>query len=45
MTLHYSANNCQMMDGDVVYIDYGADYEYYTSDDHADVASVRPLYT
>ena len=32
MTLHYSANNRQMLDGDVVYIDYGADYEYYTSD-------------
>ena len=32
MTLHYSANNRQMMDGDVVYMDYGADYEYYTSD-------------
>jgi Xaa-Pro aminopeptidase len=32
MTLHYSANNRQMMDGEVVYIDYGADYEYYTSD-------------
>jgi Xaa-Pro aminopeptidase len=32
MILHYSANNRQMMDGDVVYIDYGADYEYYTSD-------------
>ncbi len=32
MTLHYSANNRQMKDGDVVYIDYGADYEYYTSD-------------
>ena len=32
MTLHYSANNRQMIDGDVVYIDYGADYEYYTSD-------------
>lgn len=30
--LHYSANNRQMTDGDVVYIDYGADYEYYTSD-------------
>ena len=29
---HYSNNNRQMMDGDVVYIDYGADYEYYTSD-------------
>ncbi len=32
MTLHYSANNRQMMDGDVVYMDYGADYEYYNSD-------------
>jgi Xaa-Pro aminopeptidase len=32
LTLHYSANNRQMMDGDVVYMDYGADYEYYTSD-------------
>ena len=32
MILHYSANNRQMMDGEVVYIDYGADYEYYTSD-------------
>jgi Xaa-Pro aminopeptidase len=32
MILHYSANNRQMMDGDVVYMDYGADYEYYTSD-------------
>jgi Xaa-Pro aminopeptidase len=32
MTLHYAANNRQMLDGDVVYIDYGADYEYYTSD-------------
>jgi Xaa-Pro aminopeptidase len=31
-TLHYSANNRQMQDGDVVYMDYGADYEYYTSD-------------
>lgn len=30
--LHYSANNRQMKDGDIVYIDYGADYEYYTSD-------------
>jgi Xaa-Pro aminopeptidase len=30
--LHYSANNRQMMDGDVVYMDYGADYGYYTSD-------------
>jgi Xaa-Pro aminopeptidase len=32
MILHYSANNRRMMDGDVVYMDYGADYEYYTSD-------------
>jgi Xaa-Pro aminopeptidase len=32
MVLHYSANNRQMQDGDIVYMDYGADYEYYTSD-------------
>ena len=32
LILHYSANNRQMMDGEVVYMDYGADYEYYTSD-------------
>ena len=32
MILHYSANNRRMMDGEVVYMDYGADYEYYTSD-------------
>jgi Xaa-Pro aminopeptidase len=32
MILHYSANNRQMMEGEVVYMDYGADYEYYTSD-------------
>jgi len=32
MILHYSANNRQMMDGEVVYMDYGADYGYYTSD-------------
>ena len=32
MVLHYSANNRRMMDGEVVYMDYGADYEYYTSD-------------
>jgi Xaa-Pro aminopeptidase len=32
MILHYSNNNRQMKDGDVVYMDYGADYEYYTSD-------------
>ena len=29
---HYSANNRQMKDGEIVYMDYGADYEYYTSD-------------
>lgn len=29
---HYNANNRQMKDGEVVYMDYGADYEYYTSD-------------
>jgi len=32
ITLHYSANNRQMMDGEIVYMDYGSDYEYYTSD-------------
>jgi Xaa-Pro aminopeptidase len=32
MIWHYSANNRQMKDGDIVYMDYGADYEYYTSD-------------
>ncbi|HEV2837242.1 MAG TPA: Xaa-Pro peptidase family protein [Pyrinomonadaceae bacterium] len=32
LILHYSANNRQMKDGDVVYMDYGADYEYYNSD-------------
>jgi len=30
--LHYSTNNRQMMDGEIVYMDYGADYGYYTSD-------------
>ena len=30
--LHYSANNRRMMDGEIVYMDYGADYQYYTSD-------------
>ncbi len=30
--LHYSANYRRMMDGEIVYMDYGADYEYYTSD-------------
>jgi Xaa-Pro aminopeptidase len=29
---HYSANNRQMKAGELVYMDYGADYEYYTSD-------------
>lgn len=32
MILHYIANNRQMQAGDVVYMDYGADYDYYTSD-------------
>ena len=32
MIWHYSANNRRMQDGEVVYMDYGADYEYYTSD-------------
>ena len=32
MILHYSANNRRMQDGEVVYMDYGADYEYYNSD-------------
>ena len=32
MISHYSKNNRQMMDGDIVYMDYGSDYEYYTSD-------------
>lgn len=30
--LHYSANNRKMLEGEVVYMDYGADYEYYASD-------------
>ena len=30
--LHYSANNRQMKAGEIVYMDYGSDYEYYTSD-------------
>lgn len=29
---HYSANNRRMQDGELVYMDYGADFEYYTSD-------------
>ena len=32
MTLHYSQNSSEMIEGDVVYMDYGADYDYYTSD-------------
>lgn len=32
MTLHYSGNNSEMIEGDIVYMDYGADYHYYTSD-------------
>lgn len=32
MILHYINNNRQMKDGDVVYMDYGADFDYYTSD-------------
>jgi Xaa-Pro aminopeptidase len=30
--LHYVANNRKMEAGDVVYMDYGTDYRYYTSD-------------
>lgn len=29
---HYTKNNRQMQAGEVVYFDYGADYDYYTSD-------------
>lgn len=32
VTWHYSQNNRQMEAGDVVLMDYGADYDYYTSD-------------
>jgi Xaa-Pro aminopeptidase len=32
MIVHYSQNNRQMKDGEIVYMDYGSDYEYYTSD-------------
>lgn len=32
VVLHYSKNNRQMQAGDIVYMDYGADYDYYTSD-------------
>jgi Xaa-Pro aminopeptidase len=30
--LHYNKNNRQMQAGEIVYMDYGADYDYYTSD-------------
>ncbi len=30
--LHYNKNNRKMQAGEVVYMDYGADYDYYTSD-------------
>jgi Xaa-Pro aminopeptidase len=32
ITWHYQNNNRQMQAGDVVLMDYGADYDYYTSD-------------
>ncbi|MGB7921886.1 MAG: Xaa-Pro peptidase family protein [Pyrinomonadaceae bacterium] len=32
VTWHYVANRRRMMDGDVVLMDYGADYDYYASD-------------
>ena len=32
MILHYMKNDRQMKDGDVVLMDYGSDYDYYTSD-------------
>lgn len=32
MILHYIQNNRQMQAGDVVLMDYGADFDYYTSD-------------
>jgi len=32
MAFHYEANNRRMLAGDVVLLDYGADYDYYTSD-------------
>lgn len=32
IVFHYIANNRQMQAGEVVYLDYGADYDYYTSD-------------
>lgn len=30
--VHYTKNNRQMKNGDIVLMDYGADYDYYTSD-------------
>lgn len=32
LVFHYNKNNRKMVAGDVVYMDYGADYDYYTSD-------------
>jgi len=32
LIFHYNKNNRKMQAGDVVYMDYGADYDYYTSD-------------
>lgn len=32
MIFHYNKNNRRMQAGEVVYMDYGADYDYYTSD-------------
>ena len=29
---HYTKNDRQMLSGEIVYFDYGADYDYYTSD-------------
>ncbi len=31
-TLHYTTNNCQIRDGDLVLIDAGCEYKYYNSD-------------
>ena len=32
LIFHYNKNNRKMLAGDVVYMDYGADYDYYVSD-------------
>ena len=32
LIFHYNKNNRKMLAGEVVYMDYGADYDYYTSD-------------